>query len=139
MLKAEVANLDAFSESDRLLDSWRVKKQQKPTRQKPTNKSQQQQQQQQQQQSVQISYKSNKKPINKPVQICSNRKKMSLKPQALVVHGWACPTSTPAPPAGFESSWKRFLPEMMHSYKVPKSFVWVFLGLTRFFGKMSWF
>ena len=37
--------------------------------------------------------------------------------QALVVHGWASPSCTPAPPQGFESAWQRFLPEMMDSYK----------------------
>lgn len=37
--------------------------------------------------------------------------------QALIVHGWACPSSTPPPPAGFESAWQSFLPEMMESYK----------------------
>eukprot|EP00435_Cladocopium_sp_Y103_P040670 s1893_g11.t1 len=37
--------------------------------------------------------------------------------QALVVHGWACPSSTPPPPAGFESAWQSFLPEMVESHK----------------------
>ncbi|CAK9068717.1 unnamed protein product [Durusdinium trenchii] len=38
--------------------------------------------------------------------------------QALVVHGWASPWCTPAPPQGFETAWERWLPEMMESYKV---------------------
>ena len=37
--------------------------------------------------------------------------------QALVVHGYASPRDTPAPPQGFEGAWARFLPEMLESYK----------------------
>lgn len=34
-----------------------------------------------------------------------------------MVHGWASPTGTPAPPEGFGEVWERFLPEMMASYR----------------------
>jgi len=37
--------------------------------------------------------------------------------QAMVVHGLASVKSTPAPPEGFESAWKRFLPEMLARYE----------------------
>lgn len=37
--------------------------------------------------------------------------------EVLVEKGYACNSNTPPPPAGFESSWATFLPEMLNKYK----------------------